>query len=423
MSGEKRIGHCIICHADGVELTDEHVIPDAIGGYIHCHNVCKDCNSRMGDHVDNQLLNNFLIKGLRHTHKLKGKTNTIPNPLVGDGFLDTGEKVCVEDVKGVITPRILPTSPEITPDNKAGKITVDARDEKLIPAMQQKMLKKMGVNHSEVKLVSTRTVHQIVQPVVKMQAVVDLKNYKIALLKIAYEICVELFPDYENDPCGQKYADILYGAAHEREGALDRLDEVRFIGNGFEDPLKPLLSQFIDYENKSRHVIVVFNHVGHLSCLVKLFDTFSIIIEMSDSPYLDASDMMLYLNDFSKHGCEQMKLTELVAKLSEEQTRGFRFDSEGDALLNSLSEATPEVGFHANKYGDNLVFDKSGEAIMTEDMLKSSLIDDMITDSELSDSKFTTTYHIPEGLYFKVSPTDQLVQLMEIIETTEIHKY
>lgn len=44
MSGEKRIGHCIICHADGVELTDEHVIPDAIGGYIHCHKVCKDCN-------------------------------------------------------------------------------------------------------------------------------------------------------------------------------------------------------------------------------------------------------------------------------------------------------------------------------------------------------------------------------------------
>ena len=203
MSGEKRIGHCIICHADGVKLTDEHVIPDAIGGYIHSRKVCKDCNSRMGDHVDNQLLNNFLIKGLRHTHKLKGKTNTIPNPLIGDGYLDTGEKVRVEDVKGVITPRILPTFPEITPDNKGGKITVDACDKKLIPAMQQKMLKKMGVNPSEVKLVSTRTVHQIAQPVVKMQAVVDLKNYKIALLKIAYEICVELFPDYENDALGQ----------------------------------------------------------------------------------------------------------------------------------------------------------------------------------------------------------------------------
>lgn len=85
--------------------------------------------------------------------------------------------------------------------------------------MQQKMLKKMGVNPSEVKLVSTRTVHQIAQPAVKMQAVVDLKNYKIALLKIAYEICVELFPDYENDPLGQKYADIIYGVAHERADA------------------------------------------------------------------------------------------------------------------------------------------------------------------------------------------------------------
>lgn len=423
MSGEKRIGHCIICHADGVELTDEHVIPDAIGGYIHSRKVCKDCNSRMGDHVDNQLLNNFLIKGLRHTHKLKGKTNAIPNPLIGDGYLDTGEKVRVEDVKGVITPRILPTSPEITPDNKGGKITVDARDEKLIPAMQQKMLKKMGVNPSEVKLVSTRTVHQIAQPVVKMQAVVDLKNYKIALLKIAYEICVELFPDYEKDPLGQRYADIIYGVAHKREGALDRLDEVRFIGNGFEDPLKPLLSLFIDYENKSRHIIVVFNHGGHMSCLVKLFDTFSIIIEMSDSPYLDVSDMMLYFNDFSKHGCEQMKLTELVAKHSEEQMRGVRFDAEGDALLNSLSEDTPDVGFHANKYGDNLVYNRDGEAIMTVEMLISCLSQDRITESELSGSKFTTTYHIPGGLYFKVSPTDQLVQLVEIIETTEIHKY
>lgn len=30
---------------------------------------------------------------------------------------------------------------------------------------------------------------------------------------------VELFPDYENDPLGQKYADIIYGVAHERADA------------------------------------------------------------------------------------------------------------------------------------------------------------------------------------------------------------
>ena len=103
--------------------------------------------------------------------------------------------------------------------------------------------------------------------------------------------------------------------------------------------------------------------------------------------------------------------------------RGVRFDDEGDALLSSLSENTPDVGFHANKYGDNLVYNRDGEAIMTVEMLKSSLTDDRITESELACSKFTTTYHIPEGFFFKVSPTDQLVQFVEIIETTEIHKY
>lgn len=49
-------GYCIICHQDNQELSDEHVIPEAIGGYYHIYNVCKDCNSKLGDHVDNLLL-------------------------------------------------------------------------------------------------------------------------------------------------------------------------------------------------------------------------------------------------------------------------------------------------------------------------------------------------------------------------------
>lgn len=117
----KIIGHCIICHQDDVELSDEHVIPDAIGGYIHCYKVCKECNSHLGDHVDKLLLDHYLIKGARHVHKLKGKTGFIPNPLTGDGVLNTGEKVRVEDVDGVATPRILPQSPEIAADNMSVK--------------------------------------------------------------------------------------------------------------------------------------------------------------------------------------------------------------------------------------------------------------------------------------------------------------
>lgn len=422
MNEKKVTGHCIICHLDNVELTDEHVIPDAIGGYIHCYKVCKDCNSRMGDHVDSQLLNHFLIKGLRHTHQLKGKTSFIPNPLVGDGVLETGEKVRVEDIKGVVIPRILPCSPKITPDKRGGKITVDARDEKLIPAMQQKMLKKMGLPPNDIQLVTKREVHQIEKPVVKMQVAIDLKYYKIALLKIAYEICVELFPEYENDALGMQYAEILFQVAHEVDGALDRLDEVRFVGNGFQDPLEPLLSQFIDYGNKKRHIIVVMNQGGHLSCLVKLFDTFSLFMEMSDSAYLNEGDIRICFNDFSKHRSETFTLSELLAKISVERETTYKFDVQGMALLAKLSD-TQEVGFCANSNGENLVFNQTGNPIMTEEMLKSELAEDKMECSNINDSKFTATYHFPEGFCFMVSPGNNLVQLVEIKETTEIRKY
>lgn len=33
--------HCIICHSDNVEASDEHVIPEALGGVYHIYNVCK----------------------------------------------------------------------------------------------------------------------------------------------------------------------------------------------------------------------------------------------------------------------------------------------------------------------------------------------------------------------------------------------
>lgn len=421
-NAEKILGHCIICHQDNVELSDEHVIPDAIGGYIHCYKVCKKCNSHLGENVDSHLLNHYLIKGARHVHKLKGKKGAIPNPLTGDGVLNTGEKVRVEDVKGIATPRILPQSPEIAADNKSGKITVDVKDEKLIPAMQQKMLKKMGLKSGEVTLVSHREVHQIPKPVVQMQVKVDLKKYKIGLLKMAYECCVETFPEYENDPLGQLYAEILHDVAYEVDGAIDRLDEVKFEGNGLQDPLEPLFSQFIDYTNNKRHIIVLFNHTGHLYCLVKVFAIFSQLIKMSDSAYLKDEDIRLYINDFSKNGYELLTLAELVAKLIEEKATGYEFDEQGMTLLAELPEGE-ELGFYANKFSQNIVYNQKGIAIMTEDMLKEIIPEELIADSSLAGGEFTTAYSVPEGFYFRVSPTDALVQLKEIKETTAIHKY
>lgn len=110
-----KTGFCIICREYGKDLTDEHVIPDAIGGVYHIYNVCKDCNSKLGDTIDNNLINHWLTQGFRHIYKIGGKRKMIPNPLIGQGELDSGQHVrTVEDATGKIKPILIPSSPEVT---------------------------------------------------------------------------------------------------------------------------------------------------------------------------------------------------------------------------------------------------------------------------------------------------------------------
>lgn len=48
---------CIICREETDSFSDEHVIPDTLGGYYHIYTVCKDCNSDLGSDVDSKLVN------------------------------------------------------------------------------------------------------------------------------------------------------------------------------------------------------------------------------------------------------------------------------------------------------------------------------------------------------------------------------
>lgn len=410
------VGHCIICHRDNVTLSDEHIIPDSMGGYIHCYNVCKDCNSKLGDSVDKQLMNHFFIQGLRYKYRLKGKKDSIPNPLLGDAVLKTGEKVRVEEENGLILPRLLPTAPVISEDNRSFNVVVDKRDEKLIPSIEQKMYKKMGLKPGEFKIVSEREEHQIIQPIVEKQSIIDLKKYKIGILKIAYESCVQLFYEYEHDAIGQLYAEILQTAD------VDRLNEVSFVGDGFQDPFETLLSQFLDYSNKKRHYIIFFNYGKKLYCIVKLFDVFNQVLKMSDNGFLSENDIVLFVNDFGKCGYEVLTMEELAHKVSELEERHYKFDKAGMDYMAGLA-ANCTIGFYASSDGYNLVYNSAGKAVMTEIQLLLSLQEDRIEDSEIKDGSFTSIFHIPNGFYFMLAPTHQLIKLEEVEVVTTIIKY
>lgn len=59
----------------------EHVILDALDCEIFFNFLCKDCNSKLGERVDSQLTNYGLIKIIRATHGIIGKTRKIPHHL------------------------------------------------------------------------------------------------------------------------------------------------------------------------------------------------------------------------------------------------------------------------------------------------------------------------------------------------------
>lgn len=262
-------GYYIICHQDNQELSDEHVIPEAIGGYYHIYNVCKDCNSKLGDHVDNLLLNHWFIKAARHEKGLKGYKGYIPNPLVGEGSLPTGEKVRVEqDNDGKMSIRFIPTSPEVSDDGKFFKIQVDAKDEKTIPNIKTKILKRHNIDETKVQIVSDCQLVKIEHPEVRMQFTIDIKNYKIGLLKIAYEFAADRIEGYIDDPISKLYASILH------EGNPDRLDEVFFEGDAINNASLNIMESIIDNSNTNRHILLLANIHNKLYCIVKLFDKF-----------------------------------------------------------------------------------------------------------------------------------------------------
>jgi uncharacterized protein YlaI len=69
---------CIICGKDKEEknFSKEHIIPEALGNKdLTTFSVCKDCNSKLGDHVDSYFTNHNLIKIIRQQRKLLEKKN------------------------------------------------------------------------------------------------------------------------------------------------------------------------------------------------------------------------------------------------------------------------------------------------------------------------------------------------------------
>lgn len=404
MSETKQIfGRCIICRKENVLLSDEHIIPDALGGVSHCYQICKDCNSKLGDSVDIGIVDSPLARMERFSRKLAGKSGKIPNPFDGTYTDADGHKVRLEVIDGKFIPRMIP-SVEVDTSSNTLHVAIDERDKKQLgdiinKTVSRNSLKLQGTG--ETKVVTTQN------PSVTISQEISLNAIRLGLLKIAYESTVELIPEYYDDPIAINISSIL------RDAAQDRIDEIQMT-DGFQDVFNATFSPFIDFSKGDRHFVFLLNVSNHLYCYIKLFNLYSIVVEMSEKHYPAVGFGKVLINDIIARKEYRLSLEDLIAKTNAQTSLSFSFKTRAKSAVEGVY-CTPDYR--------NIVFNASRQPICTLDDLLRSIPEDQIKETGVIDGEFSTKYTINDGYFLMGSPSKELLPLDVVTVTSHIEKF
>lgn len=288
---------CIICRKKCTDFSDEHVIPEAMGGYYHIHNVCKVCNSKLGQYVDQKLVNHKFSEFQRFFLNLKGKTGNIPNPLSGDHYLkgDTKTKIRMDiGNDGTLKPYLIPNiSCQKINDNGEKhwnlKIILDTKDKDKLTDIVNKYSKKLDISITVPENIS---IHSIPRPEIEASFSIDLYKFKIGLLKIAYEFAVDKIPDFYNSTSAKEISLILQTADYKKAEKFVK------IGTGFEKSDSTPFEQYLDFSSRKHYLVLVSTEKYGLLCFIYLHETFSIGIALCDHIYF-TNDIYIGVNDIA----------------------------------------------------------------------------------------------------------------------------
>jgi hypothetical protein len=212
---------CIICKgenpiSDKNPITDEHIIPEFIGGALTVSNVCKVCNSRMGDGFEGILANSLFYKLPRFIWGIEGKQKKLSFPFSGvyeDSDLGKFQ---------VLTSGDLYLIPEIKLTKRENSVDVSMLiDTSELDKAEHHLKKKLSrYFKSEGKEINEPRVSKIVSelvensekkhvskqgPQITSKFSLDLNSQVLLYIKIAYELAIYHFGnEYINDVVANK---------------------------------------------------------------------------------------------------------------------------------------------------------------------------------------------------------------------------
>ena len=402
---------CIICRTERADMTDEHVIPDSLGGYYHIYNVCKSCNSKLGDTVDSKLVNHYFCKFMRYINGIKGKSSSIPNPFSGTHLLkdDPSRKVQLRiNKEGKPQPYLIPEIKYVENENgiiESFSISIDKSDKNKLQGMLNKITKRIGIPSIKVDIDSLQ-VNSIENPTVSSRVSVDIKDFRIGLLKIAYEFAVDALPEYYLDNQAIQISKALY------TGNLENLDSNCFMGTGLEHKMKESLSFLLDFSSK-KHYLFLINIKGHgLICIIYLYDTFSIGIKLSDSENILKGSWLVGVNDIEKRTFNKLMAEDAINYAYSEPEIRFQYYFDTQREVDAFHALEKRDDFEFYRKNDSIpVYNKEGEIVCSNISKKMKSLESMAFGIGNPKEELTNEVEFQEELFIKILPANKLFKI------------
>jgi hypothetical protein len=352
---------CIICRLekDASEFSDEHVIPDSLGGYYHIYTVCRPCNSSLGDAVDAPLVNHKLSELYRFVERMPGKSGAIPNPFAGTATSSEDPAVqgrAVVDEDGVLRFHLLPRVAVTEGDGvvQSIDIAVDANDERLMPDILRKKLKRLKIDEADAQA-PNKLVRGELAGGFWMRMGVDTHRFKIGLLKIAYEFAVDSIDDYFEAPQAVEISRILH------EADYDAVDRFATIGSGFDMTVLAPFADYLDLDSK-KHFLVLTAFEEQLTCCIQLHRLFSIGIPLSARRHLAPGEMIFGVNDMEARTFRKFRFDDFMAECCGPEHRQlmYWFETAAEASEASAEIDVPGYDNELDAAGDPRLFQVDG---------------------------------------------------------------
>ncbi|WP_444938502.1 HNH endonuclease [Microbulbifer sp. JMSA002] len=309
---------CIICLNENPiteenPLTDEHIIPEFMGGSLVKKNVCKKCNSKMGTGFEGALANSLFYKLPRFLHGIKGKKRALESPFTGVydheeigrfRVNENGDLTVIPDIK--IEPLDDGFTVNISIDKSEfgeAKPHLEKKISRYLKSQGREVDKRKISESIDKLLEEVKPKHNEVDgPEIKGQIEIDIHAQIMLYTKIAFELAVYHFgSEYLDDPVADKLRNML------KTQIPDKTLRGQFPAN------KADYKQVFDDES---HWVVFLNS----ACYIQLFGLPAIIMYTQENSQYQQEEGIVYKFCYKSQSCQVSTFTKHLS--SQNQVSG-----------------------------------------------------------------------------------------------------